>query len=82
MNGYDFPAHIQKQAEENKADIKDLKERVNSLEKDGAVQAERMVTVQTSLTKIDSNTTWIVRLILGAIAAGVLTFIVKGGLNV
>jgi len=82
LNGYDFPAHIQKQAEENKADIKDLKERVNSLEKDGAVQAERMVTVQTSLTKIDSNTTWIVRLILGAIAAGVLTFIVKGGLNV
>lgn len=82
MNGYDFPAHIQKQAEENKADIKDLKERVNSLEKDGAVQAERMVTVQTSLTKIDSNTTWIVRLILGAIAAAILTFIVKGGLNV
>ncbi|MBW8283335.1 MAG: hemolysin XhlA family protein [Rhizobium sp.] len=82
MNGYDFPAHIQKQAEENKADIKDLKERVNSLEKDGAVQAERMVTVQTSLTKIDSNTTWIVRLILGAIAAYILTFIVKGGLNV
>jgi hypothetical protein len=79
---FSFPAHIQKQAEEARADIKDLKERVTKLETEGAVQGERVLNMQVSLSKIDNNTTWLVRLIIGAIICGVLAFALKGGFHV
>nr|WP_284737695.1 hemolysin XhlA family protein [Agrobacterium rosae] len=59
-----------------------VEKRVNDLEKHSAVTDERMSSIQKSLGKIDGNTSWIIRLIVGGIILAVMTFLVKGGFNV
>ncbi|WP_320200507.1 hemolysin XhlA family protein [Agrobacterium sp. rho-13.3] len=59
-----------------------VEKRVNDLELKSAVTDERMNSIQESLGKINSDTSWIVRLIIGGIILAVMTFLVKGGLNV
>lgn len=56
--------------------------RLTRLETHTAVAAERAEHFQRSLDKIDNGVTWITRLIIGAIIAAVIAFIVQGGLNV
>jgi len=59
-----------------------VEKRVNDLEKHSAVTDERMNSIQKSLGKIDNNTSWIIRLIIGGIILAIMTFLVKGGFNV
>lgn len=59
-----------------------VESRVSKLELSDAVTNERMNSIQKSLGKIDSNTSWIIRLIIGGLIAAAMTFIVKGGFNV
>ncbi|SCX30554.1 Haemolysin XhlA [Agrobacterium sp. DSM 25558] len=59
-----------------------VEKRVNDLEKHSAVTDERMSSIQKSLGKIDGNTSWIIRLIIGGLIAAAMTFLVKGGFNV
>lgn len=59
-----------------------VESRVSKLELSDAVTNERMNSIQKSLGKIDSNTSWIIRLIIGGLIAAAMTFLVKGGFNV
>jgi len=59
-----------------------VENRVNKLELADAVTNERMNSIQKSLGKIDSNTSWIMRLIISGIILAIMTFLVKGGFNV
>ena len=56
-------------------ELSDLKTRVAVAERD-------ISTIMNKLDKIDSNTTWIVRLLSGAIIMLILGFIFKGGMNI
>ena len=56
--------------------------RINSMEILQAREAERSVHIQRSLGEIQSGITWITRLVIGGIIAGIVTFVLAGGLNV
>ena len=58
---------------------KDLDGRVRVLEKTAAADAEKFVTIFKVLEKIDKNTTWLVRLIIGTLIVGLLALLVKAG---
>lgn len=59
-----------------------VEKRVNDLEKHSAVTDERMNSILVSIGKINSDTSWIVRLIIGGMILAVLAFFVKGGFHV
>lgn len=79
---YDFPAHIAEKTKEAHARIDVLSGRVTALEKDGAVAAERVVGIQTSLVKIENSISRVVWLIITAIVGAIITFLIKGGFHV
>lgn len=56
--------------------------RLTKLETHTAVAAERSEHIQKSLDKIESGQSWIIRLVIGAIVIAIITFAIKGGLNV
>lgn len=56
--------------------------RLTRLETEAAVSQERQRQIQGSLSKIEGGITWITRLIIGGMIAGVVAFIISGGLNV
>lgn len=66
-----------------------IQQRVSDLEKyrqtneiaDAKMEA-RVEAMNEKLSAISSNTTWIIRLVIGGILAGFVAFILKGGLNV
>lgn len=41
----------------------------------------RVEAMNEKLTSISANTTWIIRLVIGGIIAGVIAFMLKGGFN-
>ncbi|MEW4154343.1 hemolysin XhlA family protein [Bacillus thuringiensis] len=53
-------------------EIKGLEIRTTGNEKD-------IININKQLDKISANTTWILRLIVGGIVGGILTFLMKGG---
>lgn len=55
-------------------DISDLKTRLAVAERDISV-------IMKKLDKIDSNTTWIVRLLVGGFVVAILGFVIRGGTN-
>lgn len=77
----DISVHIQRidQAHQ-RLDIHD--NRLTKLETHTAVAEERAKHIQTSLTKIESGQSWLIRLIIGAIILAGIAFAMKGGLNV
>lgn len=79
--GFDFPSHIAQKVDQQGTKIDFLDKRVTDLERDAAVSNERQLGMQASLSKIDNNTTWLVRLIVGALIAGALAFMIKGGFS-
>ena len=58
---------------------KDLDGRVRGLEAKAAADAEKFVTIFNFLDKIDRNTTWLVRLVLGTLIVGLLAMLIKAG---
>lgn len=56
--------------------------RIHALERDGAVAEERSRQIQASLTKIETMVGRVVWIIMTAIIGAIITFIVRGGLNV
>lgn len=82
MTGYDFPSHIAQRQEQQETRIDNHDKRITDLERNQAVSNERQLGMQASLMKIDSNTTWLVRLVIGTIIAGILAFYLKGGFSV
>lgn len=64
--------------EDNRLDKLEL--RVNSLETRLAIAETNIKEIYKSLDSIKNNTTWILRIIIGAIIGALLTLILKGGL--
>lgn len=56
--------------------------RLNSVEINQARDAERSANIQKSLSEIQDGVKWITRLVIGGILAGVVTFVLAGGLSV
>lgn len=57
-----------------------VEEKISSLETRMAVAERDISAITNTLHKIDSNTTWIVRLLIGGILMGIIAFIIKGGI--
>jgi len=55
-------------------ELKELEERYYNLDKRVGILETKMDTVEKKLDKIDSNTTWILRTIIGSIVGGILLY--------
>ncbi|HDR4446702.1 MULTISPECIES: hemolysin XhlA family protein [Bacillus cereus group] len=63
-----------------KSDQKDMQRDIRSLETRTTVNEKDIVNINKQLEKISANTTWILRIIIGAIVAGLLGLLMKGGM--
>ena len=57
-------------------------ERLRLLETQQAVAAADVTHIRASLDKIEGGQTWLIRLVIGGILAGVVAFMIRGGFNV
>jgi len=64
---------VEHRIEKLEADVSELKTRM-------AVAESNIKDIREDITSIKSNTTWILRLIIGAIVTGVLGLLIKGGI--
>ncbi|MED1116456.1 hemolysin XhlA family protein [Bacillus paramycoides] len=62
-----------------KSDQKDMQRDIRNLETRTTVNEKDIVNINKLLDKISANTTWILRIIIGAIVAGLLGLLMKGG---
>lgn len=65
---------MEQDIQDNRYDISDIKTRL-------AVAENNIQDIKVDLGSIKSNTTWIIRLIIGAIVLAVIGFIMQGGLK-
>ncbi|PFL34905.1 hypothetical protein COJ16_17425 [Bacillus cereus] len=63
-----------------KSDQKDMQRDIRNLETRTTVNEKDIVNINQQLEKISANTTWILRIIIGAIVAGLLGLLMKGGM--
>lgn len=63
-----------------KSDQKDMQRDIRNLETRTTVNEKDIVNINKLLDKISANTTWILRIIIGAIVAGLLGLLIKGGM--
>lgn len=63
-----------------KSDQKDMQRDIRNLETRTTVNEKDIVNINKLLDKISANTTWILRIIIGAIVAGLLGLLMKGGM--
>ncbi|PGC18514.1 hypothetical protein COM08_15085 [Bacillus wiedmannii] len=63
-----------------KSDQKDMQRDIRGLETRTTVNEKDIVNINKLLDKISANTTWILRIIIGAIVAGLLGLLMKGGM--
>ncbi|MEK4779819.1 hemolysin XhlA family protein [Bacillus sp. FSL L8-0199] len=63
-----------------KSDQKDIKNDIRSLESRTLGNEKDIININKQLDKISANTTWILRIIIGAIVAGLLGLLMKGGM--
>ncbi|PFP97680.1 hypothetical protein COK06_13140 [Bacillus cereus] len=63
-----------------KSDQKDMQRDIRNLETRTTVNEKDIVNITKLLDKIGANTTWILRIIIGAIVAGLLGLLMKGGM--
>ncbi|MCQ6531026.1 hemolysin XhlA family protein [Bacillus mycoides] len=63
-----------------KSDQKDMQRDIRNLETRTTVNEKDIVNINKLLDKISANTTWILRIIIGAIVAGLLGLLMKGGI--
>ena len=60
-------------------DVKDHEVRIRILEKSDTQKTEKICTLEGKMDKIESNTTWILRLLIGSIVTALLALIIYGG---
>lgn len=70
---------IRSDVQEIKQEIKEIRLEVKSLEMRTTGNEKDIININKQLDKISANTTWILRLIVGGIVGGILTFLMKGG---
>ena len=56
--------------------------RIRLLETQQAVSDTNVTHIKASLDKIHAGQTWLIRLVIGGIAAGVIAFMIRGGFHV
>ncbi|PEK98621.1 hemolysin XhlA family protein [Bacillus sp. AFS017336] len=61
-------------------EIKELQEKIAEIKKRLAVAESTIRKVEQKIERIESNTSWTVRLIIGAIIMAVIRIILKGGI--
>lgn len=57
-------------------------ERLTGLEVSRATEAERSRNIEVSLADIKASITWVIRLVIGGLIAGAVTFALSGGFHV
>ncbi|CGG56108.1 TPA: hemolysin XhlA family protein [Bacillus cereus] len=61
-----------------KLDQKDMQREIRNLESRILMTEKDVLTINKQLEKISSNTTWILRLVIGGLLTGVLGLLMKG----
>ncbi|PEF70129.1 hemolysin XhlA family protein [Bacillus cereus] len=63
-----------------KAEQKEIIRDIRNLETRTTINEKDISTINQQLEKISMNTTWILRIIIGAVVMGILGLILKGGM--
>ncbi|MEM5646480.1 hemolysin XhlA family protein [Bacillus cereus] len=71
---------LKQEIQQIKSDQKDMQRDIRNLETRTTVNEKDIVNINKLLDKISANTTWILRIIIGAILAGLLGLLMKGGM--
>ncbi|MDQ7234119.1 hemolysin XhlA family protein [Bacillus pacificus] len=71
---------LKQEIQQIKSDQKDMQRDIRNLETRTTVNEKDIVNINKQLEKISANTTWILRIIIGAIVAGLLGLLMKGGM--
>ncbi|MEC3034138.1 hemolysin XhlA family protein, partial [Bacillus thuringiensis] len=69
---------IKKKIEELTLEQKEIMREIRNLEMRTTINEKDISTVNKQLEKISLNTTWILRIVIGAVVTGVLGLVVKG----
>lgn len=79
MTNDDYRDNVLRRLTSLETDLKDVKNRINSVEQQNAVEEVHRKNVEIRLSSIEDTLTWLVRLIIGAIILALIG-IVTGGL--
>jgi predicted nucleic acid-binding Zn-ribbon protein len=71
---------LKQEIQQIKLDQKDMQRDIRNIETRTTVNEKDIVNINKQLEKISANTTWILRIIIGAIVAGLLGLLMKGGM--
>ncbi|HDW3056226.1 TPA: hemolysin XhlA family protein [Bacillus cereus] len=69
---------IKKKIEELTLEQKEIMREIRNLEMRTTINEKDISTVNKQLEKISLNTTWVLRIVIGAVVTGVLGLVVKG----
>ncbi|WP_438285353.1 hemolysin XhlA family protein [Bacillus pseudomycoides] len=72
--------NLKQEIQQIKLDQKDMQRDIRSLETRTTVNENDIVNINKQLEKISANTTWILRIIIGAIVTGLIGLLLKGGM--
>lgn len=70
---------LKKEIQQIKSDQKDMQRDIRNLETRTTVNEKDIVNITKLLDKIGANTTWILRIIIGAIVTALIGLLLKGG---
>ncbi|MGG5736726.1 hemolysin XhlA family protein [Bacillus cereus group sp. IBL03679] len=70
---------LKQEIQQIKLDQKDMQHDIRKLETRTTINEKDIVNINKQLEKISANTTWILRIIIGAIATALIGLLLKGG---
>ncbi|MCU5058894.1 MULTISPECIES: hemolysin XhlA family protein [Bacillus cereus group] len=71
---------LKQEIQQIKSDQKDMQRDIRNLETRTTVNEKDIVNINKLLDKISANTTWILRIIIGAIVTALIGLLLKGGM--
>ncbi|XLP26018.1 hemolysin XhlA family protein (plasmid) [Bacillus toyonensis] len=75
----DLKKEFQQEIQQIKLDQKDMQRDIRNIETRTTVNEKDIVNINKLLDKISANTTWILRIIIGAIITALIGLLLKGG---
>ncbi|MBJ8054884.1 hemolysin XhlA family protein [Bacillus cereus] len=70
---------LKQEIQQIKLDQKDMKDDIRNLESRTLGNEKDIININKQLDKISANTTWILRIIIGAIVTALIGLLLKGG---